>query len=86
MTAIVEQFKTGMAHLEACRIVAGGTLSQNLESDACAELDTLWWQMTDKEQAEVELWCLYLPQAPADLGLVDVSTAIGSQICPRKQG
>lgn len=84
-TLATELFKTLLNNLEARRIAAGGELSQEEESEACAELDTLWWQLTDDEQAEVEVYCQKVPTAPENLGLVDVAVTLGSHEILRKQ-
>ena len=85
VTLATELFKTLLNNLEARRIAAGGELSQEEESEACAELDTLWWQMSDAEQAEVEAHCAKTPNAPTSLNLVDATVPLGSHSLPRKQ-
>jgi hypothetical protein len=52
------------------------------EEPAYAELDTLWWAMTDDEQAEIERR-LASPEAPESLHLVDALVPLGSSTFPR---
>jgi hypothetical protein len=40
--------------LIAAREAAGGTLSQEEESDHCEELDGYWWQMSNDERERFE--------------------------------
>lgn len=65
------------------RELAGGALDQDIESERVAELDDLWWQMTDKEQEQAEVEIAKTPDAPKELHLVDVNVILGCSELPR---
>jgi len=51
VSQVSEAFEHKLAALQARRDAAGGVLSQEEESDAAAELESYWDQMSDEEQA-----------------------------------
>ena len=86
MIGAARRFSELMSDLLLRRELAGGPLSQGAESDAAAELERCWWEMTEVEQAEAEgtFSPLHVPGAPHALDQLDETVAAGSHDFPRK--
>jgi hypothetical protein len=57
-------------------------LSNEREGEFATPLSDLWYQMTNKEQDELEEMLVAIPEAPVDLGLVDTVPQSGQM--PRR--
>jgi len=68
--------------LEGCLENGNKRLTDERECEFATPLSDLWYQMTDKEQNELEVALVATPQAPVDLGLVDTVPQSGQM--PRR--
>jgi hypothetical protein len=86
MIGASRRFSELMNDLLLRRETVGGPLSQVEESDAAAELERCWWEMTEQEQAESEraFSANRVPGAPRGLDQLDETVETGGHKLPRK--
>ena len=77
MSTTSDKFKAKMTDLLFSRELSNGKLPIETESRFVAELDALWWGMTDEEHEEAEKFFSRIPSAPNALGLEDIEAASG---------
>jgi hypothetical protein len=76
MTEAVAEYRVKYYELLSARELDGGDLSQEEEAHRCSQLEALWWELTEEEQATFER-DLLLPQATtphSDNPLFDLTT------------
>jgi hypothetical protein len=78
----LRDYRTLMNELTLLRECEGGTLPEVVESAYVSQLDALWWELSESEQAEYEANPETLT-GPETLGLVDCEVAMGSTKAPR---
>lgn len=81
--SIMSEFQQKLDYLLLEREIVGGVLSQEHESERVADLDQLWWQLTEEEQVLVEAEVGRTPSAPRSLNLTDRIVFVGCTLCPR---
>lgn len=88
MTEASEEYRRKVVELLCDREEHGGTLPQEEEAHRVSQLDALWWEMTDEEQAELEMFLQkpVLPVSGNPLGppMVDTVTEVGKEMSPRR--
>lgn len=86
MIGAAKRYQELLTSLLIERELAGGSLSDELESRHVEELDRCWWAMTNEEQAEAERQIAEERplEAPPELGVQDVHVQRGEHGLPRK--